>query len=71
MDPPAFTWPVWTPPLTLDVLRALLASDALQRNPVDRTELRTLGVLEVFQVRKIEIGRPPLSKLNLTAAVTV
>jgi hypothetical protein len=67
----AFTWPVWTPPLTVDVLRSLLAAHGLQHQPLNRGELQVLGVVDVFQARKIEVGRPPLSKLNLTAAITV
>src|SRR5262249_53957871 len=67
----AFTWPVWDPPLTVDVLRSLLAAEALQQQPVNRLALRLFGVVDVFQARKIEVGRPPLSKLNLAAATTV
>jgi hypothetical protein len=66
-----FTWPVWSPPLTVDTLRSLVATTCLQQHPVKRVDLRLLGVAEVFRVRKIEVGRPPLSKLNLTTAVAV
>jgi CRISPR-associated endonuclease/helicase Cas3 len=71
IDPPAFTWPIWAAPLSIDAVRSLLAADGLQQNPVNRIEMRMLGVSDMFQVRKIEIGRPPLSKLNLTSAIAV
>lgn len=70
-DPPAFTWPVWTKPLSVDVVRSLVAQSGLQRSSPDRAELMTQGVGDLYRARRIEVGRPPLSKLNLTAAVTV
>jgi hypothetical protein len=68
---PVWTWPVWSTPLTVDVLRSLLASRWLQQDSVKRVDLRLLGVADVFQTRKVEVGRPPLSKLNLTMAVII
>jgi CRISPR-associated endonuclease/helicase Cas3 len=69
--PPALTWPVWVCPLSVDAVRSLVASVELQQTAPDRAELSARGVADVFRVSRIEVGRPPLSKLNLTAAVTV
>jgi CRISPR-associated endonuclease/helicase Cas3 len=70
-EPVAFTWPVWENPLTSDAARSLLAIGKLVAQQPDRDLLRCLGIVEVLRARKIEVGRPPLSKLNLSAAVTV
>jgi CRISPR-associated endonuclease/helicase Cas3 len=69
--PPALTWPVWVHALSVDAVRSLVASAELQEPAPDRAELSARGVADVFRVSRIEVGRPPLSKLNLTAAVTV
>jgi hypothetical protein len=69
--PPTFTWPVWQPWLGVDVVRSLLALGALRDAVPDRAYLLRLGVAEVFRTSKIEVGRPPLSKLNLTPPVAV
>jgi hypothetical protein len=66
-----FTWPIWESPLTPDGVRSLLALEELHAPTPDRALLRRQGGAEVFRCRKIEVGRPPLSKLNLSAAVTV
>jgi len=65
----ALTWPIWQPPLTVDVVRSLLAQDALRHPIPDRDYLHRIGVDEVFRTNKIEVGRPPLSKLNFTPPV--
>jgi hypothetical protein len=69
--PAAFTWPLWGPPVGADVVRSLLALKELHDEVPDRGYLRRLGVVEVFRTSKIEVGRPPLSKWNLTPPVAV
>jgi CRISPR-associated endonuclease/helicase Cas3 len=66
-----WTWPLWHHPFAIDSVRSLLEASDLGILPVNRRGLAAIGVVQVFRVEKIEVGRPPLSKLNLTAAVPV
>lgn len=59
-----WSWPLWTHPLPLDAVGALLGSAALQVSDPDHDALRRLGVLAVFRCNRILIGKTP----NLTAA---
>lgn len=52
----AFRWPIWEAPVTADVVRSLLSFRELQRQPLDRTVLKPLGIVEVFQAAKIKVG---------------
>jgi CRISPR-associated endonuclease/helicase Cas3 len=70
-DPPAWTWPLWTYPLSIDAVRSLLSCPALQRAEPDRGCLGALGIADAFRVHKVEVGSAPNTKLNLTAAVAV
>jgi hypothetical protein len=70
-DPPTFTWPIWESMLGRDVVRSLLALEELREPVPDRVCLQRRGIVEVFRSSKIEVGRPPLSKFNLTPAVSV
>jgi hypothetical protein len=70
-DPPTFTWPLWDKWYTADSLRSLLALRQFGKLGLDRAGVTPLAVAEVYRVRKIEVGRPPLSKLNLTPSVVV
>lgn len=52
------TWPIWEAPLGTDVVRSLLASATLQA--VDREAriiLRRQGVAEIFQSRRLTLGK--------------
>jgi len=71
VEPPAFTWPLWLPAFSVDVVRSLLGHDSLQCPVPPRRELRTAGIHEVYRTEKIKVGSGPNTKLNLTAAVTV
>jgi CRISPR-associated endonuclease/helicase Cas3 len=70
-NPPAFTWPIWSYPLSVDSVRSLLACGELQRAEPDRRRLWILGITDAFRVHKIEVGSGPNTKLHLTAAVAV
>ena len=47
------TWPVWEAPVTLDVVRGLLAHPQLVDDPPDRPELRAIGCPAVFRSQKV------------------
>lgn len=67
-----FTWPVWRRPLTRDAIRSLLAlrafaapSDEAERTQ-SREDLRSRGVEAVYSARRIQVGNPPLHKVNFS-----
>lgn len=67
-----FTWPIWHSPLTRDVIRSLLSqqafasrSDETERKPF-RDDLRARGVDAIFSARRIQVGNPPLHKVNFS-----
>lgn len=50
-------WPIWEPPADLDAVRSLLALRQLHESASDRNELAAMGVQEVFQSRRLTIGK--------------
>src|SRR5262249_12008351 len=73
-DAPAFCWPVWQRPLTLHCIRSILNHRAFawpdyQANRAElRAELRSRGVDAIFCARRIQVGNPPLHKINFSPA---
>ncbi len=52
-----FSWPMWTPRLSLDAVKTLLTQSELSRLHPRRETLAPLGVEEVFRVERIQKGR--------------
>ena len=48
-----FSWPIWEPPVQLDVVRSLLALSELQQRAPDRNDLRRRGIVEVYRSERI------------------
>lgn len=61
------TWPIWETPVTLEVVRSMLALRELQVESPPRDELRDRGISEVFRCQRITLGK----YRNFTAAVPV
>lgn len=59
-----FTWPLWTSPITVDVVRSILASEYLVDRPIKRDRLRLLGIADTYEAERLQVGTPPLVKLN-------
>lgn len=71
-DGRAFTWPIWTAPASVDVIRSFLQLDDLIARRPDRTLLRSRGVAAVYRARRIKV--PPTGsqyKLNFTPATAM
>jgi hypothetical protein len=51
-----WTWPIWSDPLPVDVVRSLLAHPSLRRD-AERETLSHLGVAEVFRSRRLTIDK--------------
>ena len=63
-----FTWPIWERPLCPDVIRSLLQMQELHHTELDRSQLRARGLVAAFRSRRIQVGDPPLYKMNFTPA---
>jgi hypothetical protein len=68
---PEWTWPIWTVPIGVHTLRSVLAMRELQTDLPDRPTLLARGIAEVFRCARIQVGNPPLHKLNFAPARTV
>jgi hypothetical protein len=59
-----WTWPIWGQPLSLNVVRSLLAHDGLMRESPDLPALHACGIMEVRRSERIDPtgqGRPYFS----------
>ncbi len=68
-----FTWPLWNNPLSVHTLRSLLSHPAFGAGSPSayRHELRARGVAAIFCARRIQVGNPPLHKINFSPAEAV
>ncbi|MFO7902955.1 MAG: hypothetical protein R6U98_09860 [Pirellulaceae bacterium] len=60
-----FSWPVWTPPITLGVVRSVLSLSEIQQKELSEQQLDPLGIKVVFRCSRILVGTTP----NLTSPV--
>ncbi len=52
-----WTWPVWTVPVRLDVVRSLMTLPELQQDEPDRRRLAAMGIAEVYRCQRITQGK--------------
>lgn len=53
----AWTWPIWTDPAGLDVLRSVLSLLELQADRPDRRRLAAIGITEIYRCLRITQGQ--------------
>lgn len=65
-----FTWPMWGQPLSHHTIRSLLQHRAFgeEQPAAYRRELRSRGVAAIFRSYRLQVGNPPLHKINFTPA---
>lgn len=68
---PTFTWPIWEHPIGLHAIRSLLLLRELTSGAPDHPALRARGVVATFRARRVQVGRPPLHKINFSPARSV
>jgi hypothetical protein len=68
---PDWTWPIWSAWLSVDTVRSLLGLRELQEKEPDRALLNPVGIAEVYRASRIQVGNPPLHKLNFAPARSV
>ncbi|MCE7872576.1 hypothetical protein DYH09_19645 [bacterium CPR1] len=64
-----FTWPIWDGRLGPDCVRSLLQLKELLEPDLHRANLQARGIAATFRSRRIQVGNPPLHKLNFSPAV--
>ena len=67
---PEWTWPIWLASIGIDPLRSLLALSELQKEQPSRAVLAACQVAEVFRSARLQVGNPPLHKLNFSPSYT-
>lgn len=63
-----FTWPLWEAYLCVDEVASLLVLRELSKKKPSTSTLNERGVNGIFRVRRIQVGNPPLTKLNFSRA---
>ena len=53
----AFSWPIWDCPLSVDVVRSVLAMAETQTSEPDRSALHAMGIVEVYRSHRITVDR--------------
>jgi len=67
----AWNWPIWTGPISSWVIRSLLSHPLMTDESGNRKASSSLGVAAVYQSIRIEVGNPPLHKVNFTPSQRV
>jgi hypothetical protein len=70
-DDITFTWPMWECAIGPDAIRSLLQTPELYALKPDSFILRARGITDVFRARRIQVGNPPLHKINFSPARSV
>jgi CRISPR-associated endonuclease/helicase Cas3 len=70
-DAKHFTWPIWESALDIHGIRSLLVLRELASNSPNHARLRPRGVVAAFRGRRIQVGNPPLHKINFSPARSV
>jgi hypothetical protein len=52
-----WTWPIWTEPANLDVVRSLMTLPELQKDAPDRQALTAMGIAEIYRSQRITQGK--------------
>jgi hypothetical protein len=68
---PAFTWPIWEHPADPDSIRSLLQLPDLSARSPASSALYERGIVAAFRARRIQVGKPPLHKINFSPARTL
>ncbi|HWQ37105.1 MAG TPA: hypothetical protein VNM24_00640 [Burkholderiales bacterium] len=63
-----FTWPLWTHPVSLDVVRSLVQLSELVRERPNLAVLAPRGIIAVYRAPRIVVGSAANKKLNFTSA---
>jgi hypothetical protein len=73
-DTQAFRWPIWKTALRAETIRSILCHRALAASDFEadrrtlRAELRARGIEAIFSAQRIQVGNPPLHKINFSPA---
>jgi hypothetical protein len=63
---PSWNWPIWIGRIPPSVVRSLLSHQFLTQNNDFLGSMGSLGVVAVYQSIRVQVGNPPLHKVNFT-----
>lgn len=64
-----FTWPLWETPIPFDTVKSLLSMEVLGKRPLNRANreiMAAIGIKEIYESTRIQVGNPPLVKINFS-----
>lgn len=67
-EAPTFTWPIWEHPADIETIRSMLQFRELNVSNPDASVLRYRGIVAAYRARRIQVGNPPLHKINFSPA---
>lgn len=62
----AWKWPIWAAPVSVEIVRSILSHPSVISQ--NKRELKQIGVPCVFESERIQVGSPPLCKINFAPA---
>ncbi len=62
-----FSWPIWKPKISLDIVRSMLSLKELQSLKPDRDMLSRMGIVEIYRSQRITEGK----YRNFSSAISV
>ncbi len=65
-EEPAWNWPIWAGRISSRVVRSLLSHPFLTQTNTDRGTMSDLGIVAVYRSIRVQVGNPPLHKVNFT-----
>ena len=70
---PEFSWPIWTHPAGVDMVRSLLSLQDLQKTDteIDRRCLKARGIEEIYRAPRVRIGQGANFKVSFRPARAV
>jgi len=66
-----FTWPIWSGGLGPDSVRSLIQLNCMGRTNTTQPIAAQYRIKKIFHSKKIEVGTPPLSKLNFSPSTPI
>lgn len=67
----AWTWPIWRGRASTLLVRSLLSHPRIVADEVDAAALTEIGLAAIYRADRLQVGNPPLHKLNFAPACRV
>lgn len=67
-EDPTWNWALWHGRMSALVVRSVLSHPCLVNKDIKRDHIAATGVAAVYQSARVQVGNPPLHKVNFTPA---